>query len=83
MPEDRIVLENAIFTGLANGGLAAAAFAANTTGLAGDASDRIIYETDTGALYFDVDGTGIAAGIRFATLAPNLAGIGNGEFLVI
>jgi Ca2+-binding RTX toxin-like protein len=69
---DTIRLENAIFTGLAAGTLAATAFARNSTGNAADASDRIIYESDTGRLYFDSDGTGAAAKVHFATLATGL-----------
>lgn len=34
-----------------------------------DASDRIIYDKGTGALYYDPDGTGSAAQIKFAVLA--------------
>jgi Ca2+-binding RTX toxin-like protein len=70
---DTIRLENAIFAGLAGGALAAAAFRVNTSGFAADASDRIIYETDTGRLYFDSDGNGAAARVHFATLATGLS----------
>ena len=80
--DDTIRLENAIFTGLANGVLTAAAFVANATGLAGDASDRIIFETDTGNLFFDADGTGAAARVQFAHLNAGLA-LTNADFLVI
>jgi Ca2+-binding RTX toxin-like protein len=69
---DTIRLENAIFTGLAAGTLAATGFVQNTSGNAADASDRIIYESDTGRLYFDRDGTGAAAKVHFATLATGL-----------
>jgi Ca2+-binding RTX toxin-like protein len=69
---DTIRLENAIFTGLADGNLAATGFVQNTTGNAADASDRIIYESDTGRLYFDSDGTGAATKVHFATLATGL-----------
>jgi Ca2+-binding RTX toxin-like protein len=34
-----------------------------------DASDRIIYDKGTGSLYYDPDGTGSAAKIKFAILA--------------
>jgi Ca2+-binding RTX toxin-like protein len=34
-----------------------------------DASDRIIYDKGTGTLYYDPDGTGAAAQIKFAVLA--------------
>jgi serralysin len=79
---DTIRIDNAVFAGLANGTLAAAAFKANTTGNAGDASDRIIYETDTGKLFFDTDGTGASGKIQFATLDPGLA-LTNADFVVI
>ncbi|MDZ4134386.1 MAG: calcium-binding protein [Paracoccaceae bacterium] len=79
--DDTIRLENAIFTGLANGVLSAGAFVANATGLAADALDRIIYETDTGFLFFDADGTGAGARVQFATLTANIA-LTNADFVV-
>ena len=78
---DTIRLENAIFTGLANGALAASAFVSNNSGNAADASDRIIYEADTGRLYFDKDGTGGAAKVLFADLASGLS-VTSADFLV-
>ncbi|MBP1856739.1 M10 family metallopeptidase [Rhizobium herbae] len=80
---DTILLDNAIFTAIgALGTLAAAAFRANTTGLAGDATDRIIYETDTGDLLYDSDGTGAGAGVQFARLTAGLA-LSNLDFIVV
>ena len=73
-------LENAFFTGLANGTLAAGAFRVGTTAV--DASDRIIYNDDTGELFFDRDGTGAAAKVQFAELDTGLA-MSNEEFFVI
>ena len=78
---DTIRIDNAVFTGLAGGGLSAGAFARNATGQATDRSDRIIYETDTGKLYFDRDGTGSAARVHFATLDKNL-GLTHADFFV-
>ena len=72
MADDTIELKSSIFTGLVNGALLANAFKANTTGLASDDTDRIIYEKDTGILFFDADGTGAIAGIRFAILTADL-----------
>ncbi|MBC7148418.1 MAG: calcium-binding protein [Rhizobium sp.] len=63
--QDTIWLENAIFTALpTTGALASTAFVSNTSGLAADASDRVIYERDTGMLYYDSNGS--AAGGRVA-----------------
>lgn len=69
---DTIKIDNAVFTGLAAGALSASAFAVNLTGKAADASDRVIYESDTGKLFFDKDGLGGAAGVQFAKLTPSL-----------
>jgi serralysin len=78
--QDAIELDNAVFTGLAVGVLAAGAF---TTGAAAtEADDRIIYNGATGALLFDADGNGAGAAVQFATIAgaPALAA---SEFFVI
>ncbi|MDQ6438121.1 calcium-binding protein [Mesorhizobium sp. LHD-90] len=81
--DDTIELYQSMFTALTTPDtLAASAFRANTTGLAGDASDRIIYETDTGRLYYDADGTGAAARVQFAVLSAGLA-ITNTDFVVV
>ena len=38
-----------------------------------DASDRFIYDQNTGALFFDEDGTGTSEQVQFATLSTGLA----------
>ncbi|WP_428427196.1 calcium-binding protein [Pararhizobium sp.] len=81
--DDTIQLENAIFTAFgAAGQMAASAFASNTTGLAGDASDRIIYETDTGKLFYDADGTGSAGRTQFALLKTGLV-LTSADFIIV
>lgn len=80
---DRIHLDSADFTALADGALAAGAFRANASGRAADASDRIVYETDTGWLRYDADGRGGSAGVRFAQLDAGLRFVDAGDFLVI
>jgi Ca2+-binding RTX toxin-like protein len=75
---DKIALDQSVFTGLALGTLAAGAFHNGST--AQDADDRILYNSATGALYFDADGIGGVGAVQFATLsAVPLAG----DFLVI
>jgi len=64
---DRILLDDAVFTGLGLGALSAAAF--RTGASAQDSDDRIIYDSATGALYFDADGAGGTAQVQFAHLA--------------
>ena len=66
---DTIRLDNDIFFGLAFGKLEARALATNAAGQAETQADRIIYETDTGRLFFDSDGVGGAARIQVAKLA--------------
>lgn len=48
---------------------------------AGDASDRFIYNRNTGALYFDRDGTGSAKQVQIATLA-NKPALTNADIFV-
>jgi Ca2+-binding RTX toxin-like protein len=50
-------------------------FAVNATGNAQDASDRVIYSTSTGELWYDADGSGAGARQLIATLqgAPSVA----------
>ena len=68
---DRILLDDAVFTGLAPGPLPLGAYRSGTA--AQDADDRILYDSATGALYFDADGNGSAASaIQFATVSPGL-----------
>jgi Ca2+-binding RTX toxin-like protein len=82
--DDTIRLENAVFTKLTLAGkpLASSAFLKNTSGLAADANDRIIYETDTGKLFYDSNGSAAGGSVHFATLSKNLA-LTYADFLVI
>jgi len=47
-----------------------------------DSTDRIIYNSDTGALSYDPDGTGSAAAVQFAELSTKLA-LTNLDFLIV
>ena len=80
--EDRIRLENAIFTKLqATGTLGVNNF--KVIGSAAlDADDYIQYDKATGALYYDADGSGAGAAVKFAIVGVNLA-LTNTDFMVI
>ncbi len=73
---DRIELDHAIFTalGLPGGNLSDLEFHASKTGRAHDATDRILYEKDTGKLFYDEDGDGNSNAVLFAVLSakPNI-----------
>jgi Ca2+-binding RTX toxin-like protein len=69
---DKIALGQAVFTQAGPvGALAADAF--HIGAAAHDASDRIVYDSATGALLYDADGTGAQAAVTFAVVAPGLA----------
>lgn len=68
---DTMQLENAVFTGLAAGALAANAFFIGLQAV--DLNSRIIYNTENGNLYFDQDGSdGHIAQVQFAHLEAGL-----------
>jgi Ca2+-binding RTX toxin-like protein len=72
--DDVIHLENAVFLKLlTTGTLSADAFASNVNGTATDKLDRIVYESDTGKLFYDADGSGKGAATQFASLKAGLA----------
>lgn len=77
--DDFIVFDDAVFASLPPGTPEADGFALD--GVAHDAEDRIVYDPLTGALSFDADGNGSAAGVIFALLAgaPQLT---LGDFLL-
>jgi Ca2+-binding RTX toxin-like protein len=82
---DAIHLENAIFAALtATGALAAGSFVSGASPVAGDANDYILYDTATGALYYDEDGSGTDfAAVQFAVLATDPDGLGAADFVVV
>ncbi|HTV68218.1 MAG TPA: calcium-binding protein [Rhizobiaceae bacterium] len=82
--DDTIQLDNAVFTAVGVvGALAPGAFVSNTTGLAAQIDDRIIYNRTTGQLFYDSDGSGAAARILFATLQNKPAVVTAADFQVI
>ena len=72
--DDMILLDNLIFEEVGDEGvLAVGAFHRSAAGVAHDADDRILYDTDSGFLTYDADGSGEDAAIQFARLATNLS----------
>jgi Ca2+-binding RTX toxin-like protein len=61
---DKIALDDAIFGSLSGGWFHSVTSLAQT-----DADDHILYDQSTGALYYDADGSGGAAAVRFAMLS--------------
>lgn len=71
--DDIILLDRAIFTEAgAEGALSFGAFHKSSAGTAADANDRIIYDTDSGRLSYDADGSGSGAAVQFARLGSSL-----------
>lgn len=70
--QDTILLDNAVMSALGRA-LEAREFWKSTSGLAHDRNDRIIYETDTGWLNYDGDGSAARGAVHIATLTPDLA----------
>ena len=83
---DKIQLSKSVFTSLGTtGSLTNNAFWSAAGAVAGhDADDRVVYNTTTGALYYDADGTGSVAAVQIAILGssshPTLT---NADFAVI
>ena len=84
---DHIQLAATVFSGLGqdNQPLSASLFASGAGMVAAaDAATRIVFDTNTGNLYYDVDGTGGAAAQLFATLHGNgLAALSADSFFVL
>ncbi|MEQ1953265.1 S8 family serine peptidase [Mesorhizobium yinganensis] len=80
--DDTIQLENAVFTALTSTGVLAAALFKDNFLAPIDADDRIIYNSNSGSLFYDADGAGGAAAVKFATLSTGLA-LTAADFVVI
>jgi Ca2+-binding RTX toxin-like protein len=81
--DDTIQLENAIFTKLVKtGNLSSANFTSNTTGKATDKDDYVIYNSKTGVVSYDADGSGSGKAIEIA-LIGNKAKLTVSDFVVI
>ena len=85
--DDTIGLSKAIFTAFssqsAESTLLSNQFWSNTTGLAHDADDRIIYNTSTGGLFYDSNGSATGGAIQIALLGSRPVGIDYTDFVII
>ena len=80
---DHINLDNAIFTQLGfEGDLAAGAFVSGTA--AQDANDRIIFNSVTGNVMYDADGSGAGAAVVFIKMQdPSGPALSHTDFLIV
>ncbi|MBI2314416.1 MAG: hypothetical protein HYU77_18160 [Betaproteobacteria bacterium] len=77
---DQFLLDPAVFTALSAGALAVGSFHAGTT--AADANDYILYDSATGSVFYDADGSGGgASAVLFAQVTPGL-GLTANDFFV-
>jgi Ca2+-binding RTX toxin-like protein len=79
---DRVLLDHLIFTALGVGNLAAGSLVAEAGATAHDGNDYVLYDTTTGNLSYDPDGTGAGAATLFATLSTHPA-ISAGDLAVV
>jgi Ca2+-binding RTX toxin-like protein len=83
--EDTIQLSKAIFAKLTSPTpeiLNASFFHASSTGKATASDHYIVYNTGTGALFYDADGSGSGVAVQFATLTGNPT-LTNQDFVVV
>jgi parallel beta-helix repeat protein len=67
---DEVFLSHAVFSALPTGDLRSAAFYVGAA--AHDQSDRIVYNANTGQMFYDSDGTGKAPQVEFAKIGAHL-----------
>jgi serralysin len=84
--DDSIRLDDKIYTELGSGNASRpTAFKSDMfvkAAKAQDAEDRIVYNKQTGALFYDADGSGGSAQVRIATLGKHLK-LGHQDFFVV
>ena len=81
--QDNFMLSSLVFNNIWLGDLQDKQFYAAAGAAEGhDKSDRIIYDTDTGSLYYDADGSGSRDAVKFAVVsgAPDLT---SDDFIIV
>ena len=79
---DTIWLDNSVFTKLIDGALSSTMFRSNVNAKALDGNDYLLYNSQTGALSYDADGSGVGEAVQIAQLGTNLA-LTSSDFFVI
>nr|WP_244489932.1 calcium-binding protein [Rhizobium sp. Leaf391] len=69
--DDTIQLDDAFFSAITGTGTMLSGYFKNLDAAAIDANDRILYEKSTGDLFYDADGSGSGARIKFAEVSIN------------
>jgi serralysin len=80
---DKIALDPTVFaslTGGATAGVDASEFRVSAGGNAVDADDFLLYDTATGSLYYDADGSGAGAKLLFARLTGLVGTLDSSDF---
>ena len=79
---DQIHLDDAAFSAFGPT-IDAGEFVANSGGVAGDANDFLLYDTDTGDLYYDADGNGVGARVLIANITVVAGTIDPTDILIV
>lgn len=76
---DQLLFDDAVFTAFAGQAAITAEMLRSGAGVtqAADADDHLIYDTRTGALYYDVDGSGRADAVQVAVFTSTLVLMAN------
>ncbi len=77
--DDTMHLDQSVFTTLDLGTLAEGAFVHGTA--AADGDDRIIYDSATGRIFYDADGSGDGAAVQFAQVTAGTA-LSSADFII-
>jgi Ca2+-binding RTX toxin-like protein len=80
--KDTIVLDSDIFAAL-GAKVGSKEFRANLSGDAQDKNDKLIYETDTGKLYYDADGNKSGDKVLVATFDPHVSNLSHLDFEIV
>lgn len=74
--QDAIVLSAQVFDALAPGAVGTASFQSAANHRAATAEVRLLHDSRDGSLWYDPDGNGAAAAVRFATVQPAVDAVG-------